>query len=324
MLLAASLAALVFVLPQDPPPLHERLDASPADVPFPSAPPDEGVQRAGEWALWVQSFATGNLARRAVAHHQRVFRLGPGDGEPELLHEQTSTGRVKAWLRDDGLALVQPIGPRPKLVWAGGTSHELEALPMPPAAPGSPYHDLERVWFLGDAIVYDRNPSVDRYAVAALWVDVDQRAVTRHRLLLSVGGAPDQQSRCWDERIDELELLRVGDHLLWSNQGGRTVARTLRAADLRNGAALRPDSVEVRPRHREALLAWCEGRRTDPDWRWGPWELETWIVGQLARIGRPQDAPRLRALRDGVDGGDEARAALRAVYDAALAALDER
>jgi hypothetical protein len=309
---------------QEPPPLHERFGASPADVPFPSAPPDEGALRAGEWTLWIQSFATGNLARRAVARHQRVLRMGPDDARPQLLHEQASTGRVKAWLRDDGLAVVQPIGPEPRLVWPGGDASELDALPRPPAAAGSSYRDLERVWFLGDAIVYDRNPSVDRYAVAVMWVDVDQRVVTRHRLLLSVGGAPDQQPRCRDERIDERELLRVGDYLLWCNQGGRTVARALRAADLRSGAALRPDAVEVRARDREALLAWCEGRRADADGGAGPWELETWAVGQLARIGRAQDAQRLHALREAIEGDDHGRAALRAAYEAALETLGAR
>src|SRR6516162_4510197 len=114
-------------------------------------------EKAGKWLATVEATPVGPPGGRTRAFRQRVFRQGPEDRAPVRLYEQTSTGRVGIRLREDGLLLVQPVGPLPRLYFPGFSEPVELTLPSPRKLDkNSAYTDAGTTWFLDDCLFYSR------------------------------------------------------------------------------------------------------------------------------------------------------------------------
>jgi hypothetical protein len=259
-------------------------------------------EKAGKWLATVESTQAGPPGGRTIAYRQQVLRQGPDDAMPVLLYEQTSTGRVGIRLRDDGLLLVQPVGPLPRLYFPG--SKEPVQLELPPPRKmnrDSAYTDAGTTWFLGDCLFYSRMAAPGHLLIGFVRIDAGKKAVAEARLCLEVAGK--EQGEAYAAAVTPV-VFRAEDYVFWVNTGYHNAfypdavstewrSRKLRVLSLKTGAPVDPDRVpvEVLRRNRERLLDFVEQQAHNR----AP-ELEVWAVGVLARIGGPKEAGRLRAL----------------------------
>jgi hypothetical protein len=259
-------------------------------------------EKAGKWLATVEATPVGPPGGRARASRQRVFRQGPDDRAPVRLYEQTSTGRVGIRLREDGLLLVQPVGPLPRLYFPG--SREPVELVLPPPrklARDSAYTDAGTTWFLDDCLFYSRMAAPGHLLIGFVRLDPKRPAVAEARLCLEVVAV--EQGVAYAAAVMPV-VFRAGDYVWWVNTGyhnafypdavvGEWKPRKLRALSLKTGAPVDPDRVPeaVLRQNKDRLLSFVEEQAHNRS----P-ELEVWAVGVLARIGGPKDGERLRAL----------------------------
>lgn len=295
-------------------------------------------EKAGKWLATVEATPVGPAGGRAAAFRQRVFRQGPHDKQPVLLYEQTSTGRVGIRLRDDGLLLVQPVGPRPRLYFPD--SKEPVELDLPPPRgldKDSAYTDAGTTWFLDDCLFYSRMAAPGHLLIGFVRMDAKEKAVAETRLCLEV--VAKEQAVAYAAVVMPV-VFRAGDYVFWVNTGyhnafypdavtGEWKARKMRALSLRTSAPVDPDRVpeEVLRQNKDRLWGLVEEQAHNRS----P-ELEVWAVGVLGRIGGPKDAERLRALSRTIQettievGPNELRTTDKVVKEAyarALAALEK-
>ena len=137
-----------------------------------------GRQVAGGWVAAVEKEHVGPPGARAPRFRQRVVRQGPGDPQPVVLYEQTSTGSVRIHLRDDGLLLIQPVGLPPRLHFPD--SKEPVELELPPPQqwqyPFSPDTKIGTTWFLDDCLLYSRMAYPGHLLIGYVRIDAAERA----------------------------------------------------------------------------------------------------------------------------------------------------
>jgi hypothetical protein len=303
-----------------------------------TAPGDEPVvqaqEKAGKWLATVEATQASPPGGRAIAYRQRVLRQGPDDAAPVLLYEQTSTGRVGIRLRDDGLLLVQPIGPLPRLYFPG--SKEPVQLELPPPRKmnrDSAYTEAGSTWFLDDCLFHSRMAAPGRLLIGFVRIDAGKKAVAEARLCLEVAGK--EQGEAYAAAVMPV-VFRADDYVFWVNTGYHNAfypdavsaewkSRRLHVLSLKTGTPVDLDRVpvEMLRRNRERLLDFVEKQAHNRS----P-ELEVWAVGILARVGGPKEAGRLRALSRTVAetmievAPNELRTTDRVVKDAYARALE--
>src|SRR5262245_11349011 len=174
-------------------------------------------EKAGKWLATVEATSVGPPGGRAVASRQRVLRQGPDDRTPVLLYEQTSTGRVGIRLRDDGLLLVQPVGPLPRLYFPGSKEPvELELPPPRKLARDSAYTDAGTTWFLDDCLFYSRMAAPGHLLIGFVKIDARKHAVAEARLCLEV--VAQEQAVAYAAVVMPV-VFRAGDYVFWVNTG---------------------------------------------------------------------------------------------------------
>jgi len=296
-------------------------------------------EKAGQWVATVEATPVGLPGGRARVYRQRVFRQGPEDNAPVQLYEQTSTGRIGIRLREDGLLLVQPIGPLPRLYFPGFKEPVELVLPPPrKLAKDSAYTDAGTTWFLDDCLFYSRMAFPGHLLIGFVRLDAKRPAVTEARLCLEVVA---QEQGVAGAAVVMPVVFRAGDYIWWVNTGyhnvfypdaivGEWKSRKLRALSLKTGAPVDPERVPdaVLAENKERLLRFVEEQAHNRS----P-ELEIWAVGVLARVGGPKDAERLRALSRTVEettievAPNELRATdtvVKSAYASALEALQKK
>jgi hypothetical protein len=264
---------------------------------------DKRRQEAGGWVASIERERAGPEGGRAIAYRQRVLRRGPDDKKPVLLYEQTSTGRVRMLLRDDGLLLVQPVGPLPRLYFPGLKEPVERELPPPRQweFQSAPYTSVDQVWFLGDCLFYARRAYPGHLLVGFERIDPAKRTVGEGGLCLE---ATDKEQAEATAAAPRPVVIRVGDYVLWVNAGfhssyfpdavrGQWKPRRVRALNLLTRKLVNRDELPEKllrdnKVHLLAVLNEQVHNRSP--------ELEVWIVGALARVGGPTDVARLRAL----------------------------
>lgn len=291
-------------------------------------------EEAGKWVATVEATRAGPSQGRAIAYRQRVFRQGPNDKEPVQLYEQTSTGSVGIRLRDDGLLLVQPVGPLPRLYFPGSKEHvDLELPPPKQMDVKHAYTEAGDTWFLDDCLFYSRKARPGHLLIGFVIIDARKKAVSESRLCLEVVAKEQGVAHA---AVVQAVVFRAGDYIFWVNAGyhnafypdaimGEWKSRKLRVLSLKTGALVDPERVpaEVLRQNKERLLDFVEKQAHNR----AP-ELEIWAVGVLSRIGTKKDAERLQALSKTVEGTtnevapNEIRTTDKPVKEAYAKALD--
>ncbi len=271
---------------------------------------------------------------------QRVFRQGPNDAEPVLIFEQSSTGSVQINLRDDGLLLVQPIGPLPRLYFPGKKEPMLLELPPPQEWDFrfSPYTEIGKTWFLGDCLFYNRMAHPGHRLIGFVRIDAAKRAVAESKLCVEAADAMQASANA----ANVLPVVfRVGDYVLWTNWGhhteyhpeavrGEWKERKVRCINLKTGDLIDPAKVPetLLQNNKDRLLEFIEKQAHN-----GSPELEIWAVGAIGRIGNAKDAGHLKTLSRTIEETLNAVSPTRlqttdkpvkAAYAAALEALEKK
>ncbi|MEZ6194682.1 MAG: hypothetical protein R3F20_02980 [Planctomycetota bacterium] len=319
--------------------------------PVPSAPgaePDRRVVldvRRGDWQLVIDQVRTSRPGAHAPRHGYRVLRRREGEEEAKVLWEEATTGRVHAFLREDGLVFLDPVGDSTRFILPDG-----RVLPYP--LPGFAtdvephgYTDLSvnaggRVHFLEDLVLVTRSAGIGRAQIAWLKVDLARAEIGPYHRILEVENPADQRDgRC---AMVDGPVLHVKKRLVWVNEGFRSDYkydevdpewrdRRLRVWDLEAARFVDPTALD------EKCLAGAEGpviaflgakddRRVDP-------EFALWALPRLGRTADRKHFPALARLLAELPGYStvweggrsvDATKRLRSAYLEALAAINAR
>ena len=220
----------------------------------------EQVVRAGGWSGCVDAVRVGNPLARALSYDQTVYRQGPTDQSPQWLFEQTSTGNLGIWLREDGVLLVQPDGEPPRLYFPASEKPLLLSLPGPQLSK-RPYRPFENIHpstgyvaFLGDVLFYGRDAFPDYYLVGFARIDSDKRQISAQCVCAEATSDKEASSTVWAASIGLPAPLRIGRYVFWRNRGwdndvhpnlvtGPWKARATRVVDLETCALLSLEEV---------------------------------------------------------------------------------
>lgn len=189
-------------------------------------------EMAGQWSSWIEGDAATTLPLRAIPYHQVVYRRGPPDSKPVQLFEETSTGRVRFCLRDDGLLFVQPVSEPARIYGVNPESRVFVPFLPPPHWDKffPPYQGVSQngfVAWLGDVLFYGRYVYSDQYLVGYVRIDAQRLRITEQRIVLE---AKDEY------RTDNVEAakiatpgpMRIGHYLFWNNRGNPSAIPELR------------------------------------------------------------------------------------------------
>jgi len=285
-------------------------------------------QECGKWVATREDTLVGNPQARAQRFRQQVFRQGPEDREPVLLYEQTSTGRVGFHLRDDGLLLVQPIGPLPRLYFP--RSQEPIDLVLPPQQ-GTDldhgYRDPGTTWFLDDYLFYSRDMP-GRRLIGFVRINVEERSVVENKVCIDVDNVDEDCAR-----VDNA-VFKAGDYVFWVNRGyfggfsrrppqvqSEWLVRKVRAMRMKSCELVAPEQVplDVLRKNKERLFDFVvkQVHNRSP-------ELEIWAVNVLAKIGTRADAEQLRALSRSFQVSTTLDEEVRATYAATVRTLEKK
>lgn len=263
---------------------------------------------AGGWRLEIRRGENVKPGSRAPRHAYEVLRQAPGADAPARLFTETTTGRPHAFLRDDGLCFLDPVSAKPRLVFPDGAAvdHPLHVVGTPCEDWGC--DDLHangggRVHFFGDDIVVVRSPG-HLLQIARFRVDITAHTATPLTAILEVCGTGAEAQATKNAAMPLLPMLRLGDVLLWVNQGAggkmqwerltspwRT--RALRAFDLSTqqfvDVATLPDPFFLE--HHVRVLTFLEQEAQGH-----AVEFEAWGIRRIGELGLANDFDRVLRL----------------------------
>ena len=265
-------------------------------------------QTAGGWRLEIRRGENVRPGSRAPCHRYEVLRWAPGASAPECVCAETTTGRPYAFLRDDGLCFLDPVGALPRLVFPDGVAvdHPLHVVGMPCDDWGN--DDLHvsgggRVHFFADDIVVVRSPG-RLLQIARFRVDVTAHTATPLEAILEVCVAGAFADAAKSAAMPLLPMLRLGDVLLWVNQGaggkmqwerlaGPWRTRALRAFDLATkqfvDVATLPDQFFLQ--HHDRVLTFLEQEAQGH-----AVEFEAWGIRRIGELGLANHFARVLQL----------------------------
>jgi hypothetical protein len=192
-----------------------------------------------------------------------------------------------------------------------------------------PSTEAGNTWFLDDCLFYDREAFPGHRLIGFVRIDAAKKKLGESKLCYEV--VEKQQAVGYAAAVLPV-LFRIGDYVLWVNQGydnswypdvvrGEWKSRRIRAIDLKTGEPTDSEKVpeELLRTNKDRLWKFVESQAHNR----AP-ELEIWAVAAISRVGDAADAVRLTVLSRSIDGNVNEAGPVRKAYDTAVKTLESR